>query len=91
MVPSINDSKCVLVVGATAGIGRALALAIHSLPHKPTVIVSGRRLHRLDELTQRDPLRIKSVQIDTTSSRDTLKAFVTDIVKEYPEVCVTLT
>lgn len=25
---NINDAKCVLVVGATAGIGRALALAI---------------------------------------------------------------
>lgn len=86
MSPSISDAKCVLVIGATSGIGRALALAIHALPHNPTVIVGGRRQERLDELIAKDPQRIKAIRIDTTSPRDTLKAFVSDIINAYPLV-----
>lgn len=89
MTPSLNNAKCVLVLGATAGIGRSLALAIHALPHKPTVIAGGRRQERLNELSSKDPERIKSVNIDTTSNRDTLKAFVTDMIVKYPQVCFT--
>ena len=86
MAPSLSEAKVVLVIGATSGIGRALALAIYALPNKPTVIVAGRRQERLDELTQKDPERIKSVRVDTTSPRDVLKAFVTQTVSDYPEV-----
>lgn len=82
---TINDAKCVLVVGATAGIGRALALAIHDLPSKPTVIVAGRRQERLDELTQRSD-RIKSVRVDLLSGRAALQSFVNDTVSAYPDV-----
>lgn len=88
-MPGINDSKCVLVIGATSGIGRALALAIHALPTQPTVIVGGRRKERLDDLLEKGKEsggRLEAVQIDVTSPRDTLKSFVQDIVAKYPDV-----
>ncbi|KZP08570.1 hypothetical protein FIBSPDRAFT_761197 [Athelia psychrophila] len=47
---SINSSKCVLVVGATSGIGQHLALAILALPSQPTVIIASRRRARLDKI-----------------------------------------
>ena len=50
---NITQAKCILVTGATSGIGRALALAIHDLESKPTVIAVGRRQDRLDELAKR--------------------------------------
>lgn len=86
-MPNITDAKCVLVIGATAGIGRALALAIHGLPSKPTVIVGGRRQERIDELCKEGE-RIQGVQVDVSGSRDTIEAFVADIVAQYPEVGV---
>ncbi|PSR75935.1 hypothetical protein PHLCEN_2v8849 [Hermanssonia centrifuga] len=81
----MNDAKCVLVVGATAGIGRALALAIHDLPSKPTVIVAGRRQERLDELCPKSE-RIKGVQVDVTGGKDSLKEFSTHVTTHYPEL-----
>lgn len=85
-MPTIQDSKCVLVVGATAGIGRALALAIHDLPSKPTVIVSGRRQERLDELAKKSD-RIHGVKIDIDANRETLVKTVDGVLQKYPEVC----
>lgn len=82
---NIQEAKCMLVVGATAGIGRALALAIHGLPSKPVVVVAGRRQERLDELTKQSE-RIKSVRVDLTSSRDSLKTFANEIIAKYPDV-----
>ncbi len=84
-MPNITEAKCVLIIGATAGIGRALALAIHDLPTKPTVIVGGRRQERIDELTKSSG-RIKGVQIDVQSGRQVLKTFVSDIIANYPDV-----
>ena len=93
-MPSINDSKCVLVIGSTAGIGRALALAIHNLPTKPTVIVSGRRQERLDEIIKGGKEsdgsysgRLHAVRVDVSASNGELKAFVEDVVIKFPEVC----
>lgn len=88
MPPGIDNSKCVLVIGATAGIGRALALAIWALPSKPTVIVAGRRQERLDELVCKDKGegRIQSVQVDVSASKAELKAFVDGVVQKWPEV-----
>ena len=71
----IKDAKCVLVIGATAGIGRALALAIHDLDSKPIVIVAGRRQERLDELAAKSD-RIKTARVDINTSYDKLKPFV---------------
>ncbi len=82
----IKDAKCVLVIGATAGIGRALALAIHDLDSKPTVIAAGRRQERLDELAARSD-RIKTARVDINATHDKLKQFVDDVVAKYPDVC----
>ncbi|OCB87119.1 hypothetical protein A7U60_g5854 [Sanghuangporus baumii] len=85
-MPGINDSKCVLVIGATAGIGRALALAIHALPSKPTVIVAGRRKERLDELVKKGDGRIEAMQVDISSGKDMLKAFADEVIQKFPDV-----
>ena len=87
--PNIRDAKCVLVLGATAGIGRNLALAIHDLPHKPTIIVSGRRQGRLDELAGSSS-RIEGTQLDVTAGRAVLKDFVDTVVAKHPEVSRTI-
>ena len=81
----IKDAKCVLVIGATAGIGRALALAIHDLDSKPIVIVAGRRQERLDELAAKSD-RIKTARVDINTSYDKLKQFVEDVLTKYPDV-----
>ncbi|KAJ7597236.1 hypothetical protein C8J56DRAFT_742654, partial [Mycena floridula] len=82
-MPSINDSKCVLITGATSGIGRSLAQSIHALPTKPTVIGTGRRADRLDELKG---LNIDTFHLELDSDRATLKKFVDDILQAYPEL-----
>ncbi|KAI9058840.1 NAD-P-binding protein [Trametes sanguinea] len=84
-MPGIKDAKCVLVLGATSGIGRALALAIHDLDSRPTVIVSGRRQERLDELAGHGE-RIKTARVDINTSEDNLKKFVQDTVSKYPDL-----
>ena len=85
-MPSINDSKCVLVIGATAGIGRALALAIYKLPTNPTVIVAGRRQDRLDELVKQGDGRIHSLQVDVNKPTEELRKFVDGVVNKFPNV-----
>lgn len=72
---TISDCKCVLVIGATAGLGRALALAIHDLASKPTVIAAGRRQERLDGLATHSE-RIKTLKLDVNVGRDALKSVV---------------
>ena len=88
--PNISQAKCVLVVGATSGIGRALALAIHDLPSKPTVIIAGRRQGRIDELTKRSD-RFKGIKIDLLGGRAALKAWADEVVAAYPDVSVAST
>ncbi|CAL1695386.1 unnamed protein product [Somion occarium] len=85
MVVGIIESRCVLVLGATSGIGRSLALALHDLPSKPTVIVGGRRQERLDELAKTSD-RIKGVQVDVTAGREALRGFVKDTLATYPDL-----
>ncbi|KAF5312124.1 hypothetical protein D9619_003041 [Psilocybe cf. subviscida] len=77
-MPSIDYSKCVLVTGATSGIGRSLALDIAKLPSHPQVIAAGRRKERLDELAQVD--NIFPVALDVASDLSTLKKAVDDVV-----------
>ncbi|GBE86588.1 hypothetical protein BKA93DRAFT_733071 [Sparassis latifolia] len=84
-MPSISDCKCVLVVGATSGIGRSLALAIHALPSEPTVIVAGRRQDRLEQLAK-EGARIRTLQLDVTAPRDALKSAVQRVVSTYPDL-----
>lgn len=82
-MPGIDDSKCVLVTGATSGIGGALARAIASLPSHPRVIGAGRREDRLEELSKEG---FATVQVDLDTDKDSLKKFVTDLLKNYPDV-----
>jgi NAD(P)-dependent dehydrogenase (short-subunit alcohol dehydrogenase family) len=88
-MPSISNCKCVLVIGSTSGIGRALALAILGLPSKPTVVVCGRRKERLEELVAAHHAtgRLKSVTLDVLSERNALKSSIEEIVNTYPNVC----
>lgn len=94
-MPGINDSKCVLVVGATAGIGRALALAIAALPSKPTVIAAGRRKERLAELVRKGQEAaggcIESIEVDLSAGKDELKGFSEEVIDWFPEVGYELT
>lgn len=82
---NILQATCVLVTGASSGIGRALAIAIHDLETKPTVIVTGRREERLHELAALGE-RIKPMPFDMTSGRESLKRFAEDLTAAYPEV-----
>ncbi|CAK5264779.1 unnamed protein product [Mycena citricolor] len=81
MATSIDQARCILVVGATSGIGRALALAISELPSKPTVIAAGRRADRLAELTVKG---LKTVQLDVTEDDAALKTKVDALIAQYP-------
>ena len=85
MAIGISECRCILIIGATAGIGRALALALHDLPSKPTVIIGGRRKERLDELTKTSD-RIKGIQVDVTAGFTTLQGFVDNTISKYPDV-----
>ncbi|KAI0652216.1 NAD-P-binding protein [Trametes meyenii] len=82
----IKDAKCILVIGATSGIGRALALALHDLDTEPTVIVSGRRQERLDEISRHGD-RIKTARVDiNTGDVGQLKEFVKQTLSAYPDL-----
>ena len=82
-MPSIDDSKCVLVTGATSGIGRALALALAKLPSKPRVIAVGRRKDRLEELAKSG---FETVEFDMNTDSFGLKKFADSVMQKYPEV-----
>ncbi|KAI0788592.1 hypothetical protein C8Q75DRAFT_734283 [Abortiporus biennis] len=82
---NISDARSILIIGATAGIGRALALALHDLPSQPQIIVAGRRKERLDELTAKSE-RIKSVQVDVSGGRESLKKFVDQLLVDYSQL-----
>jgi len=86
MSPSINDSKCVLITGATSGIGRALAISIAQLPSKPQVVGTGRRQERLDELKKVEG--IETIKMDMDSDFQTIQKYADDLIKAYPEVCL---
>lgn len=85
-MPNISVCRQVLVIGATAGLGRSLSLAIRDLPSSPRVVVAGRRLERLDALGKEE--RIDAVQLDVAAPRETLIQSVNDVLKKYPDVSV---
>lgn len=82
-MPSIDESKCVLITGATSGIGRALALDIIHLPSQPLVIGAGRRKERLEELGKAG---VHPLELNITLDFDALKKQVEEIIKKYPDV-----
>ncbi|KAG6831273.1 hypothetical protein H0H92_011783 [Tricholoma furcatifolium] len=79
-MPSINDSKSILVTGATSGIGRALALALAALPSQPKVVAAGRRQARLDELAKSN---LHTIQFDLDTDAKGLKTFVDDVLQKH--------
>ncbi|KAL0581208.1 hypothetical protein V5O48_000796 [Marasmius crinis-equi] len=81
-MPSINNSKCVLVTGATSGIGRALAEAISKLPSQPEVIGAGRRPDRLKEL---ENIGIHPAHLELDTDANSLKKAVKDIAQKFPD------
>lgn len=83
-MPGIEDSRCILVTGATSGIGRSLALSIAQLPSEPTVIAVGRRQERLDDLAK---LNLRPIKFDVNTDQDAIKTFVDRVVEENPDVC----
>ncbi|KAG5728622.1 hypothetical protein E4T56_gene1997, partial [Termitomyces sp. T112] len=76
----ISSSKCILVTGATSGIGRALAIALAALPSRPQVIAAGRRQSRLDELAESD---LETVQVNLDTDAKGLKAFTDSVLRKY--------
>jgi len=82
-MPGIETSKCILITGATAGIGRSLALALAKLPSQPQVIATGRRQDRLDELKIAG-LEVFQLEFDTDMG--SLKKSVDSILEKYPQV-----
>jgi len=82
-MPGIEASKCILITGATAGIGRSLALALAKLPSQPQVIATGRRQDRLDELKIAG-LEVFQLEFDTDIA--SLKKSVDSILEKYPQV-----
>ncbi|KAJ3499050.1 hypothetical protein NLJ89_g10140 [Agrocybe chaxingu] len=82
-MPTIDDSKCILVTGATSGIGRSLALALAQLPNKPTVVGAGRRKERLEELTKAD---LEAFPLELGTDFDALKKSVDELLEKYPNL-----
>ncbi|KAF4622988.1 hypothetical protein D9613_001971 [Agrocybe pediades] len=82
-MPSIDDSKCVLITGGTSGIGRALALDIAKLPSHPKVIATGRRKDRLDELSAAG---LQAEYLDLSADTTALKKSVDDLIARYPDL-----
>ena len=83
MSAGLGNRKCILVTGATSGIGRALALALAELPSKPTVIAAGRRQTRLDELKAKG---LQTALLDLSNDQETLTKDLEGIIQTYPEV-----
>lgn len=92
-MPTINNCRCILIIGATSGLGRKLALSILSLPSRPIVIVCGRRQERLDELASSygGSGRLKTMRLDITADPSTLRSAVSNIVRAYPDVWIAAT
>ncbi|KAI0321685.1 hypothetical protein OF83DRAFT_1161670 [Amylostereum chailletii] len=88
-MPSLVNCRCILVVGATAGIGRALTRSLYALPSKPTVIGAGRRKERLDELVdwgkKQGDTRLKALQLDISADRQALISSVDQYLEKYPD------
>lgn len=83
-MPSIEESRCILVTGATSGIGQALALSLAQLPSKPQVIAAGRRQDRLEELKRAG---LEVIQFDLDTDANTLKGYMDLVLEKYPQVC----
>ena len=66
------DDKVALVTGGGTGIGRAIATAIAA--EGGQVVVTGRRVDRLREVSETNPDRIRYVQADVSQGADVKRA-----------------
>ena len=82
-MPSIDDSQCILITGATSGIGRALGQALVNLPSKPRVIGTGRRQERLEELGK---MGVEPLYWDMLANFDDMETKVDELIETNPDV-----
>ncbi|KAI3572366.1 short chain dehydrogenase [Fusarium oxysporum f. sp. albedinis] len=76
--------KCVLVTGATSGIG--LALTERIISQSSFVIATGRRKERLDELFERFGADKIAVEEFDVSAIDKLEAWVAHLTEKFPKL-----
>jgi len=80
---SIDNARCILITGATSGIGRSLALALKALPSGPRVIGTGRRKDRLAELERAG---IEAIELDLNVDAISVQKSADSWIEKYPEV-----
>lgn len=77
-----------LIIGATSGIGQALAAKLHD--EGTSVIVTGRRQDRLDAFVASRPTRSSAAVVDITQLAS-LPSFASGILRQHPDIdCVVL-
>lgn len=74
----------IFITGGTSGIGRGLAEALHRLGNK--VIISGRRVGLLEEVTAANP-GMASLVLDVTRL-DSIQSVAQELVEKYPDINV---
>ncbi|KAK6953709.1 hypothetical protein Daesc_006014 [Daldinia eschscholtzii] len=74
--------KKTLIVGATSGIGEALAAKLHA--EGTSVIVTGRRQDRLDAFVQKHP-ESSGMALDITKF-DEIPSFVASVTQQHPDI-----
>jgi uncharacterized oxidoreductase len=75
------DCNTILVIGSTSGVGRALAEKYYQLGK--TVIVSGRRTEKLDEIVKAagESGRMHGLRVDVRDTKD-IEEFAKDVVSK---------